>query len=216
MPSSVRALYLFRAASEKEPIKYKLVLWLAISTGLRRGELTALEWTDIDFERAKVFINKTTMHVPGHGLITTTPKTPNSSRNITIPASVMTLLRQYKTEQAKLRLAFGSRWGGGEKLFTSDRSGLPMYPSNIRAWFCKFLKRHNLPSIRFHDLRHLSATLLIAQGVHAKAISARLGHSNIGVTMDIYGHLLQSADQGAADAMDQVLTKPKEKKKERA
>ncbi|MFG0217227.1 site-specific integrase [Brevibacillus porteri] len=81
----------------------------------------------------------------------------------------------------------------------------PLYPSSVKTWWSRFTKRHNLKYIRFHDLRHTSATLLINKGVHAKIISERLGHANILTTMNVYGHALRSADQEAAKHFDSLF-----------
>ncbi|MFJ7512573.1 site-specific integrase [Peribacillus simplex] len=97
-------------------------------------------------------------------------------------------------------------WEGGEYEFLfSSWQGKPMHPSSITTWWSRFKKRYNLPQIRFHDLRHTSATLLINSGVHAKIISSRLGHADIRTTMNTYGHALQEADQEAAKHLESLF-----------
>lgn len=120
---------------------------------------------------------------------------------VSVPDSVIALLKKYKSEQAEERLKVGDLWQGSGRLFTTW-DGSPMHPDTISRWFPKFLQRYNLPPLPFHGLRHTAATLLIGQGVHAKTISARLGHSSISTTMNIYGHALRSADREAADKLD--------------
>lgn len=191
-------------ALENEPLKYKVIVILALSTGLRRGELMGLEWSDINFKSNTLEVKRTSQYVPGIGVITKEPKTETSKRVISIPESVMSLLKKYKSEQAKERLEVGDLWQGSDRLFTTW-DGRPMHPDTISGWFPELLNRNGLPRIPFHGLRHTAATLLIGQGVHAKTISSRLGHSSISTTMNIYGHALRSADREAADKIDSII-----------
>lgn len=200
------------AALDGEPLKYKAMVMLAIATGLRRGELLGMEWQDVDFENNTIDIHKASQYIPGKGVFVKSPKTEESNRLITVPASVMVLLKEYKKQQAEKKLKAGSLWKGSDRLFTTW-DGRPMHPDTITKWFPKFLERHNLPHIRFHDLRHLNATLLIAEGVPLKNVSKRLGHSNISTTADLYAHALRSVDQEAADKLDDLFKGHAEAKK---
>ncbi|MGM9571948.1 MAG: site-specific integrase, partial [bacterium] len=128
-------------------------------------------------------------------------KTETSEREISFPEFLIPLLKRHKTEQLKQQFACGENWHKSDRLFTTW-NGKPMHPSTPSNWFDKFLKKKGLPNIPFHGLRHTSATLLIAEGIHAKVISSRLGHSNISTTMDIYGHFLKSADKEAANVFE--------------
>jgi len=188
-------------ALEQEDIKYKVLIHLAVSTGLRQGELFGLEWKHIDFNNSTIRVCQSSQYIRGKGLITKEPKNETSKRVVTVPKSVMDLLKFYKVEQNKNRLRMGSKWHETDRIFTAW-DGRPMHPSSVSSWFPEFLRKHNLPKIRFHDLRHTAATLLIAQNVHMKTISSRLGHSNIQTTMDIYGHALKSTDKDAADKLN--------------
>jgi integrase len=193
-------------ALENEPPKYKLAITLTIFTGVRKGELMAMEWQDINFTEGTIRVERATQYVTGVGVVTGEPKTEKSKRVISIPVSVMALLKQYKAYQAQERLKVGDLWQNNNRLLTAW-DGQPMHPGTISKWWKKFLKRHELPHIPFHGLRHTSATLLIGQGLHAKTISDRLGHSTIAITMDTYGHFLKSADQVAAEKLENLLTK---------
>lgn len=192
-------------ALEKESIKYQTLVNLALATGLRRGELLALEWEDINWSDQTVIVNKSFNYTPEKGLFTKMPKTETSKRTVSIPSSVILFLKKHKKKQVEDKLALGNLWHENGKVFTTF-DGNPMFPDTISTWFPKFLKRNNLPHLSFHGLRHTSATLLISQGVHPKTISSRLGHSNISTTMDIYGHALQSSDQEAAQKIDLFFT----------
>lgn len=107
----------------------------------------------------------------------------------------------------KERDKIGDRWQGGDYFFMfCHPDGKAFHQERPYLWFRAFLKKNKLRYIRFHDLRHTSATLLINQGVHAKIISERFGHGNINTTMNVYGHALRSADQSAADKFEKILT----------
>jgi integrase len=152
-------------------------------------------------ENSTIQVCQTSQYIAGKGIITKSPKNETSVRSVSVPGSVITLLKQYKVEQNKDRLRIGDKWQETDRLFTTW-DGRPMHPTTVSSWYPEFLRKHNLPKIRFHDLRHTAATLLITQNVHMKTISSRLGHSNIQTTMDIYGHALKSADQSAAEKLD--------------
>lgn len=191
-------------ALEQEPLKYKVIITLAIATGARRGELFGLEWQDIDFEKGTLEIRQASQYIPGRGSFTKDPKNESSKRIIAIPPSVIALLKQYKAYQARERLKVGDLWKGSNRLFTTI-DGQPMHVDTISKWFPKFIERHGLPQIPFHGLRHTAATLLIAEGAPAKNISSRLGHANISTTFDIYGHALKSVDREIADKLDRIF-----------
>jgi len=196
-------------ALETEPLKYKVLVILALATGARRGEVMGLEWKDVNFETDTIEVRQVSQYLPEKGIFVKEPKNETSKRVISIPASVMDLLKTYRKEWLENRLLMGDLWQGSEMLFTSW-DGKPMHPDTITSWFIKFLKRHNLPHIAFHALRHTSASLLIAEGVNLKSVSRRLGHSNISTTGDIYAHALRSVDQEAAAKLDNLFNGRKE------
>lgn len=202
LDESQTAALLLALDSEPETFfKFKMLILLALSSGLRRGELMGLEWKHVNFDHSTVDVQQSSQYVPDVGVITKSPKNESSERVVTLPESVMALLKKYKAYQAAERLKVGDRWQGSDRLFVTW-DGAPMHPDSISNWFRKFLKRHELPLIPFHSLRHTSATLLIAQNVPTKTVSARLGHSTISITMDIYAHALRSADAAAAEKLD--------------
>lgn len=193
-----------------EDSKWQMIITLAISTGMRRGEILGLEWNHLDLEKGKIHIQQSLTHTKETGYIFKEPKTKNSIRNISLSSSVTEQLRQYKLYKNKQKLRLGDKWNGNERnLLFSTWDGQPMYPSSITSWWRKRLKMYGLPQITFHELRHTSATLLINEGVHMKTISARLGHSKIGITMDLYGHALDSADEAAANKFDHLFQQKK-------
>ncbi|WP_409347058.1 site-specific integrase [Paenibacillus sp. MBLB4367] len=116
-------------------------------------------------------------------------------------------LKEYKLHCNKERMKASELWEGGEYFFLFTAwNGKPISPFSVNNYWGRFIKRNNLKYIRFHDLRHTSATLLLNQGVHAKIISSRLGHADITTTLNIYAHALQEADQAAADQFDSLFS----------
>ena len=186
------------ALLEEEPMQYKVMIKLLIYTGMRRGELCGLNWSDIDFERNLVHITKAILYTPEQGIFEDTPKSRQSSRAINIPQEMITLLKQWKIEQCKQKLLLGDQWKNTDKVFTSS-NGDVMRPDSLTSWFQRFIKRNNLPNAHLHTLRHVSATLLIAGGVDVATVSSRLGHANKSTTLNIYTHAIKSADAAAAN-----------------
>ena len=198
----------------KVPTQLKLFFLLALFCGMRRGELIALEWSDLDFSNNSVNISKSTTIVNGKPL-TKAPKTATSVRRISVPASVMTVAKEYRKEQLEYKLAIGTQWQGDNYIFI-QWNGKQMHPDTPYNAFKKIIRRYNasveneekkLPDIPLHGLRHTSATLLISQNVDVRTVSNRLGHAQTSTTMDIYSHALQKMDEKAANALDDLLSK---------
>ncbi|MGN7287447.1 site-specific integrase [Shouchella rhizosphaerae] len=190
--------------AEKELPHWRIYIILLLTTGLRRGESLGLEWSDIDFDNEIIDVqNNITIGKHGKPVIKST-KSKSSDRLISISNHVVTELREYKKEWLKLRNDDAWIEEKREWLFCNS-TGKHFYPTTPTTFWSRFTKRANVRHIRLHDLRHTSATLLIAQGIHAKIISERLGHKKISTTMDIYGHALRSADRAAADSFDKFF-----------
>lgn len=193
-------------ALEKEQIHWRMMITLAITTGLRRGELVGLEWKHIDLENGTLEVKQSiSMMVNGEPIITE-PKTKKSKRKISLPDALILELKEYYLHARKVRFQMGDKWRGGDRFFVfCNPDGKPFYPETPYLHFRSFLRKNGLRYIRFHDLRHTSATLLINSGVHAKIISERLGHASITTTMNVYGHALQSADKEAANKFNSII-----------
>jgi integrase len=201
-------------ALEKEPFHWQMLILLAITTGLRRGELVGLEWKHINLDTGVIEVKQSISLSENGERIITEPKTKKSKRKISLPDSIIENLKEYYLYSRKKRLTLGDAWKGGEHFFVfSNSEGNAYYPETPYLWFRNFLKKNGLRYIRFHDLRHTSATLLINQGVHAKIISERLGHASITTTMNVYGHALQSADREAANKFNSIVPLKKRKTK---
>lgn len=193
-------------ALEDEPIQYRTMIDLLLYTGLRKGELLGLEWRDIDFDKGLMQILRSSQYIPGTGIITKGPKNKKSQRTIKCSPSVVNMLKEYRVWQTEQRLAVGDRWEDCGRLFTTW-DGHPMHPDTLPRWFDKFLKRHDLPDINIHGLRHTCASLMIASHVDLRTVSRRLGHAQVSTTGNIYAHQIQSADEAAAGAIELALTR---------
>ena len=191
---------------EREPLKYKTAIYLAVDVGLRTGELTGLEWPDIDFESGRLAINKQRQYVHGYGTITKTPKTESGTRYVTVSDMVIGFLKAYKAEQNESRALLGDGWANSDIVFVHD-NGKPMHPHRPYKWFMDFLKKNNLPKITFHALRHTNASLLIAQGVDIVTLSGRLGHADKNITLNTYSHIISAKEKLAANMMNDFYSK---------
>lgn len=200
-------------ALEKEPFHWRVMIKLAIHTGLRRGELLALEWKHVDWEKGILNVLQSVSSTTAGVARVKEPKTRKSRRKVGLSEAMLELLRDYQVQQGRERDKLGDSWEGGEHLFIfAHPDGKAFHHERPYLWFRGFLKKNKLRYIRFHDLRHTAATLLINKGVHAKVISERLGHGNITTTMNIYGHALQEADKDAANKVSDVLFLPSTRK----
>lgn len=197
------ALHLIQSL-DTAPLKYRTAVMLSLYTGFRLGEVCGLDWSDIDLENGIVKVNKALSYTPQTGLIEDTPKTRKSNRLTQIPPDMVELLKQYKAEQARYKLIVGDLWKESGKAFTSEY-GAVMRPDTLSAWFKSFVRKNNLPDIHFHTLRHTSATLLIANGVDIATVSNRLGHSSKSTTLNIYTHAIRSADEAAAETLQNIF-----------
>ena len=192
------------SALDGEPPQYRTAILLLLNTGLRRGELCGLEWADVDFTRGTLSIQRNSLYLPGKGLYTDTPKTKSSARTIRLPSPCIPLLEQHRAWQEEYRISLGDQWIESGRLFTSA-DGSPIHPDTLTSWFSGFVKRHNLPKVTLHGLRHTNASLLIAAGTNIRTVSSRLGHSQTSTTANIYAHAIQSADAAAAEALENIF-----------
>ncbi|MBR3803235.1 MAG: tyrosine-type recombinase/integrase [Clostridia bacterium] len=195
---------------ENEPLTYKALFTLILYSGMRRGEACGLEWHDIDFKNGIIDINKSSLYLSNRGVFDNDTKTESSHRVIRLPESALLLLKEHKREQATQRLKIGDKWINSGKVFTTW-DGKPIHPDTVSGWFHNFVRRHNLPEITVHSLRHTNATLMIANGTDIKTVSKRLGHANITTTGNIYTHAIKTADERAAEALQDLFSNQKAK-----
>jgi integrase len=176
---------------------------LALTTGLRRGELLALRWDDLDLASRQLDVRRALQRVDGK-LRIIEPKTPTSLRTVVLSKLAVRYLQEHKKRQDAERAARGDAWREHGLVFAST-IGTPIEPRNVNRRWDELRKRAGMSQLRLHDLRHGCATFLLAQGVPARAIMEVLGHAEIGVTMNTYAHVLPKLRQEAADAIDELF-----------
>lgn len=182
----------------------EMILILALATGMREGELVGLRWSDVDLEAGMLRINRTVTYVTGYGNVEGEPKTAKGKRNIMLPQFVMTALRHHYVMQEKRRLEFGSAWVARDLVFP-EKDGDFIVANTLLRRFHRLLKEIGLPRMRFHDLRHSTATLLLSMGVPLKVVQELLGHSSVDITANVYSHVLPSVHKDAMDKMGGFL-----------
>lgn len=182
---------------------------LALVTGMRRGELMGLKWQDIDFANGTLQVRRILTRVPtqlpGKGFVEAEPKTQKSRRNIVIAPLALEALKQHRIRQLEAKLKVGPLWQDHDYVFCTS-IGTHLNPTrDILDELKKLLQKAGLPDIRFHDLRHSAATLLLNAGVHPKVVQEILGHSNISMTMDVYSHVLPTMQREAMNKLNDTL-----------
>lgn len=202
----IQALLTALDSLDEKDLKYKLAIYIDISTGLRLGELMGLKWKHIDMKTGVIRVVEATQYLPKLGTFEKSPKTETSKRELVLPDPVLDMLKQYKVQQNEHRLQLGNKWQDTDYVFT-QWNGLPMNTYTVGNWFPKFLKKHELKKITFHQLRHTNATMLLKGGIDLKSVSHLLGHASVSTTGNIYAHALQSANKTAAEKISNVLFK---------
>jgi integrase len=180
------------------------LLTLAVTTGMRAGELLALKWQDINFDTRSLHIRHSMSYISGKGYLEFEPKTSKGRRKVVLPSFVCEALKLHHTRQLEVRLKAGARWQDRDLVFCNKYGGY-LDPAHLRQRFDRLLREANLPDVRFHDLRHSAATILLSMGVPAKVVQEILGHSQISMTMDIYSHVLPDMQQEAMDKMNDLF-----------
>lgn len=179
-------------------------LWrLALTTGMRRGELLGLRWIDVDLDNALLTIRHTLYQGKGRAWESGTPKTEKGRRSIALSPDDVAALAAHRTAHLALQLA-APEWHETGLVFT-EANGKAVNANRLRERFLKLIDRAGVPVIRFHDMRHTAASLMLAAGVHAKIVQERLGHSSISITLDRYSHVAPSLQQDAATKLETLL-----------
>lgn len=178
---------------------------VGVALGLRKGELLALRWEDVDLKTGVLRVRSTVQRLgKGVGLVTGSPKTARSRRTLPLPRVLVATLKTHHAAQAVEREQAGSRWQDPGIVFASTR-GTVIEPRNLNRLLDQVIQRAGLRRIRFHDLRHTCASLLLAQGVSPRVVMELLGHTQLSMTTDLYGHVMPSSLRAAADALDGVF-----------
>src|SRR5215204_2129704 len=178
---------------------------LAWTTGMRQGELLGLKWSDVEFNAGTLAVRRALQWQRGVGLVFTEPKTARSRRKIHLSQTALTALQAHKDRQVFDRRIVAEAWIDNNLVFC-NAVGEPLNPTNETKQFQRAVARAGLPSMRFHDMRHTAATILLARGVHVKLVSEMLGHSTITLTLDTYSHVIPAMHSDVAAAMDAVFS----------
>lgn len=185
-----------------ENIKYRTIIILTLVSGVRRSELCALRWNDIDFINQTIYVDNSLKVIDGV-VDEENAKTDFSVRTINLDNNTMKLLEEYKKWQDGYKLYMGNKWKEENRVFT-DKYGEHIHPCTCNKILQKIVRKYNLPKITFHELRHTCATLLNSQGVDPVTIKERLGHSNINITLDIYTHALEQNKKDSVKVFSQL------------
>lgn len=180
---------------------YEIGYRLLAATGLRRGEVLGLRWRKVDFDLGQLSVSNTITEI-GAEVVMGPPKTARSRRNVYLDRRTVTALREHRHRQREIRLAAGPAWDSDHDWVLTNELGGFVRPQWMSYEWRKLIERSDLPTIRLHDLRHTHATLALKAGVHPKVVSARLGHATVGITLDLYSHVVPSL---AKDAAEQIM-----------
>lgn len=190
-----------------EDLRHRLFVLLALETGCRLGELSALNWADVDFEGKTISVSKTLQNLPGAGTFEKAPKTVKSVRIVDIDGPIWGLLAEHRKEWLENRLRKGGAWIGSDRVFARLDGG-DMRPDSLSNWHRRFLRRCGLPHFKFHGLRHENASAMLAAGVDLKTMADRLGHAAMNITFGTYSHSTKELSRAAAKKISGALNKP--------
>jgi len=180
-------------------------LWvLALTTGLRQGEVLALKWPDVDIGGGSLRVVASLVRILGHESVLAEPKSRRSRRQVELSAIAVEALRQHKARAIRDSLAAGRHYDTDGFVFPRN-DGRP--ESGTRTWkrWRRLLKSAGVPHMPFHSARHSAASLLLGRGVHPKIVSEMLGHSTVAITLDVYSHVTPAMYREAARVMDELL-----------
>ncbi len=179
---------------------------LAVSTGMRRGEVLGLPWSDVDLAAARLAVRQTLVLVDGRPALSE-PKTPRSRRTIDLDARTVDELRRWRVHQTRERREWGPAWHDRGLVFTRE-DGNAVHPDGWSGAFERHTRAAGLSRIRLHDLRHTHATLMLGAGVNPKVTSERLGHHSTAFTLDVYAQVLPGMQQQAAEQIAALVFSP--------
>lgn len=189
------------SALDGSPLQIPVLL--ALTTGMRRGEILALRWQDLDLDRGALSINRT-LEETETDLAVKEPKTERSRRTIALPGLAVEALRRHRAQQAEQRLKAGPAYAADRDLVCCRADGELLSPRSVSKAFAKLARKRGL-KLRFHDLRHSHISHLLAAGVHPKVASERAGHASVSITLDVYSHVVPGMQEDAASKIDAAL-----------
>ncbi|OLC61706.1 MAG: hypothetical protein AUH89_02285 [Ktedonobacter sp. 13_1_40CM_4_52_4] len=216
-----RARYEFKALTMEEALSFLSAakghpmeaLWLVeITTGMRREEILALKWQDVDLSQGLLEVRRSFTREPGNRYKETQPKTEKSRRSIVLREPAIEALKHLRACQIEAKVEAGETWIEHGLVFCTA-VGTPLNPNKVLERFKTLLKKAGLPHIRFHDLRHSTASILLKMQTHPKVVQELLGHSRIAETLDIYSHVLPTIQEDAMHKLNDNLHWLREQRK---
>ena len=181
------------------------IIYLAITTGLRQSELLALKWSDIDWDRNTISVQRQLKRKYEYKEYFSSLKTKSGRRTISLGINTIDKLRDHHQQQMNEKKEMGDRWNENDLIFPST-IGTPTHQRNLLRKFKTLIEESGLREIRFHDLRHTAASLMLNHGISPLIVAKRLGHSKVSITLDTYGHLLPGMQQETANFIDGLVT----------
>jgi len=184
---------------------FEAVYYLALTTGMREGELLGLKWSDLDWNKSVLFVQRQLQQIEGQGYVLVPPKTKAGRRHIKVGSGTLKQLEAHQNRQAVVKAAAGERWQENDLIFPTTIGTLLDY-KRVTGEFKRILKRAGLPDIRFHDLRHTSISSLLELGMPINTVQRRAGHTKASTTVDIYGHASARSQEDAAEKIEEWIT----------
>lgn len=203
-----QVMYMLKTLKKNDSELYIPVL-LAVMLGLRRGEVLGLRWQDVVFEQKQILIRNNRTY-DGKNIVNTTPKSETSRRILSMTSFLETELKWHKEKQEELKARLGNQYSGFDFVCTRE-NGTLFHPGTLSKIFAKEIYKMDLPKLRFHDLRHTNATIMLKNNVPAKVASERLGHSTVAITLDLYSHVTNDLELEAAEAIEKSILKSENK-----
>ena len=185
------------------------IVFVAVQTALRISEILGLKWSDINFDAGRASIACAVKYTDGEHVLRT-PKSGHGQRAVALGSGTVAALREQRQHQAEHRLRTGPAYADQGLIFAGPLDDIRSMGSTRNA-FKRAARQVGFPDLRFHDLRHTSATLALKAGVHPKIVSERLGHANVAITMNVYSHVLPDMQRDAADALDKLVRLPEQR-----
>jgi integrase len=186
------------------------LITVTVTLGLRRGEVLGLKWDDIDFVNKCLYVRRSTSRVGKYGIVEKEPKTKSGLRKISLPDFLIDILKRHQERQQEHKAKVGTTWKDSGYVFCNSVGNF-YHESNLTVRYKRLLQRAGLPEIRFHDLRHSAATILLSMGVNPKVVQELLGHSSFVTTMNTYAHVLPSMQQEAVQKLDNFYQRSDDK-----
>lgn len=201
-----QAISMLDRAYKEEPFWFFTFLAVAVTTGLRRGELLALRWADLNLKGGWLKVNQSLQYIKGEGISTKEPKTEESKNPVPVPSDIIKVLEKWEVKQVEDRVKAGSKWKKKDLVFP-NWCGDYQHPDNVTHLFKEFIERIGLPEFHLHNLRHTTATILINKGVQAKSVQGIMRHATLATTTDTYTELFEETKKKSSNQLSGIAPK---------